>query len=379
MKNLVSKPCLILLLLSLSSFHLVAQIKTMSGALLQTSEIDEFLEKKMSQFEMPGISLAIINEGKVVFHTVKGVKHLETQEPITDKTLFEGASITKPVFAYLCMKLVQRGLLDLDKPLYQYKTFEDIAYDERYKKITARIVLTHKTGFPNWRYENKGMELDIRFEPGSEFNYSGEGFVYLSRVVEQICQAPIEELIQREVFDPLSMENSFMLLPPDLEPYHAFGHFDKNPSAGIWQPKRANVASSIRSESQDFAKFMMAIMEGEGLDEDIWNIMLTEQVAIPEDHIFQTLLDIKGFGLGFGIEPTPFGEVVGHGGNNGDFQSYFQVDRKRKLGFVFFTNSNKAFDYNNRAKALDFSQELENFLHTGESEPEVEDLEVGSK
>jgi CubicO group peptidase (beta-lactamase class C family) len=109
-----------------------------------------------------------------------------TGEKVNDLTLYEAASITKPVFAFAVQRLAERGVIDLDKPLYLYLPYEDIAYDDRYKLMTARHVLTHRTGFPNWRSMNEDGKLNLKFTPGTGYGYSGEGFEYLKMVIEKI-------------------------------------------------------------------------------------------------------------------------------------------------------------------------------------------------
>jgi CubicO group peptidase (beta-lactamase class C family) len=113
-------------------------------------QLDQFVAAYQQFYEIPGVSLALIKDGKVVYHKTYGVENSFTREKVEDNTLFEAASITKAVFAYVVNRLAERGVIDLDKPLYQYLPFEAIAHDDRYKLITARHVLSHRTGFPNW-------------------------------------------------------------------------------------------------------------------------------------------------------------------------------------------------------------------------------------
>ena len=141
------------------------------------------------------MSVAVIKDSKVVYHRGLGVRNTLTQDPVTDDTVFEAASMTKPVCAYIVLRLVDRGVLMLDTPLYTYLPYEDIAYDDRYKLITARMILTHRSGFPNWR----NGKLDIKFTPGTEFSYSGEGFVYLGKVIEKLTGKKLVQLCQEEV------------------------------------------------------------------------------------------------------------------------------------------------------------------------------------
>jgi CubicO group peptidase (beta-lactamase class C family) len=126
------------------------------------------------------------------------------QTPLNPGTIFEAASLSKPVFAYMVLRLADRGEFDLDRPLHEMLEYPRLAHDERYKRITARIVLSHGTGLPNWG----GEKLTLRFDPGTDYGYSGEGFVFLQKTVERVTGRSLDELARREVFEPLGMTRS---------------------------------------------------------------------------------------------------------------------------------------------------------------------------
>jgi len=150
----------------------IGQINTVSGKKITTEAMDQFLKNQMDSLELPGLSIAIINDGKIVYHRALGVTNANTKEkadfchiplsgPNANKneqmdeySIFEAGSLSKPLFAYFVMRMVDKGLLSLDTPLYKYLLYPDIAQDERYKFITARMVLCHTSGFPNWRCWN---------------------------------------------------------------------------------------------------------------------------------------------------------------------------------------------------------------------------------
>ncbi|HET6541847.1 MAG TPA: serine hydrolase domain-containing protein, partial [Chryseolinea sp.] len=141
---------------------------------ISKNALDDFLASKMKKLKIPGLSAAVINDGKVVYQKTMGYANMEEKLPITTETIFEGASLSKSVFAFFVMTYVEEGKLSLDKPLYQYLPYADIDYDDRYKKITARMVLSHRSGFPNWRRDEPDGKLKIKFEPGTQYLYSGE-------------------------------------------------------------------------------------------------------------------------------------------------------------------------------------------------------------
>src|SRR5215216_5575115 len=159
----------------------------------------------MKEGEVPGLSIALIKDSNIIWSRGFGFKNAETKEPVDDSTLFEAASLSKPVFAYAVLKMVEKGQLDLDAPLSGYLPGY-IENDERAKLITARRVLSHTTGFPNWR--PMGKPLVIHFTPGEKFSYSGEGFVYLQKVVERVAGEALNDFLRKSVFEPLGMNNS---------------------------------------------------------------------------------------------------------------------------------------------------------------------------
>ena len=140
----------------------ITTIKNSQGTEKTIKEMNAFFESLSDTLRIPGMSVAIINDGKIVYHETFGVVKQGTEDAVTKKTLFEAASLSKPMFSYFVMGQVEKGVIDLDKPLYEYLPYLDIAYDERYKSITARMILSHSSGFPNWRQDS----LKIHFEPG---------------------------------------------------------------------------------------------------------------------------------------------------------------------------------------------------------------------
>src|SRR4051812_37544471 len=133
----------------------------------------------MAQAKVPGLAIAVIDNGRVAWTKSFGVMRVGSPEPVTETTRFEAASLSKPVTAYVALQLVDAGRLALDTPLTHYITYADLPGDPRVATMTARHVLSHTTGFPNWRRRDP---LTLFFTPGERFSYSGEGYVYLQRV-----------------------------------------------------------------------------------------------------------------------------------------------------------------------------------------------------
>ena len=196
-----------------------AAIERLDGSKITSAEIDATVTRLMRAAEVTGVGLAIFDRGKVVYLKAYGVRDKEKNLPLTENSVMTAASISKVAFAYMVMQLVDEKLLDLDKPIYQYlpkplpeyPMYRDLAEDPRYKRITARMLLSHTSGFPNWRWLNEDGRLNINFEPGSKFAYSGEGIDLLQLVVETITKQPLEALMRTHVFEPFGMTRSSML------------------------------------------------------------------------------------------------------------------------------------------------------------------------
>jgi CubicO group peptidase (beta-lactamase class C family) len=255
------------------------------------------------------------------------------------------------------MKMVDRVLLDLDTPLYLYLPYPDIEKDERYKLITARIVLTHRTGFPNWRYFNRAdsslnvnyPDLYLNFTPGTRYGYSGEGFLYLAKVVAHLTGRTLqtlEPLYEQEVAVPLGMQHAWFTGNSYITEHKVSGHVDGKVqfsngttwpiSFPTWDSTYFNPAASLHTDAVSYANFVINWMNGKGLTKKSFEEMLKPQYKLPEDPAATET------GLGVFITDTPYGTRYQHGGNNGNFQSNFVWYKSQKSGYVYFTNCDKS-------------------------------------
>jgi len=302
-------------------------------------KVDSFIEAYRRYYHIPGVSLALIKDGRVVYHKTYGVRNTFTNEQVDENTLFEAASVTKPVFAFAVQRLAERGVIDLDKPLYQYLPYDDIAYDERYKLITAKHVLTHRTGFPNWRSMNPDNKLNLLFTPGTKYNYSGEGFEYLKMVVQKITGKKVEQVLKEEVLEPMALYHTFFSNNDSLQRMVANGHFDMLPN-GDPPVSEPGMAYSMHTEAKAFSNFMLYLLEQKGLSEATYKTMLSKQSEYPFEPGDEKPRYPTYMGMSLEIRETPFGSSFGHGGNNGDFKCRFEVFKDLKMGYAIFTNSN---------------------------------------
>ena len=302
-------------------------------------KVDEFIESYRAYYDIPGVSLALIKDGKVIYHKTYGVENTMTKEKVDETTLFEAASVTKPVFAFAVQRLAERGVIDLDKPLYLYLPYKDIEYDDRYKLITARHVLTHRTGFPNWRWMNEDGKLNIRFTPGTQYNYSGEGFEYLKMVVEKITGKKVEQVLKEEVIDPIGLYHTWFSKNDSLAAMVANGHYDGLPQSKDL-PDAPGMAWSMHTEAVILSKFWIYLLEQKGLSAKTYGEMLSKHSEFTYDPGDEKPKYPTYMGESLEIRETPWGKSFGHGGNNGDFKCKSEVYMGSKMGYVIFTNSN---------------------------------------
>lgn len=296
----------------------------------------------MKDADIPGMSIAVIRNGKIAWHNNFGVKNTKTAQPVDDSTIFEAASLSKPVFAYAVLKLVEQGKIGLDVPLTKYLPKPYIDGDPRLEKITARIVLSHRTGFPNWR---PGDSLTIHFTPGERFSYSGEGFIYLQHVVEQIEGKPLNDVMNALVFTPLGMTSSSYVWRPDFDERTATGHDSDATPQNLWKPDEAGAASTLNTTAHDYALFVAAVVNGVGLKRATFREMETPQIAVnPEctnctEKTPKELSNNIFWGLGWGIQKSGNEVSLWHWGDNGSFKCFVVANPARKSGVMIFTNS----------------------------------------
>lgn len=331
-------------------------IERLNGSKISAAEVDATVTRLMKAAEVPGAGMAIINGDGVIYEKGYGYRDTEKKLPLTTDTVMSGASFTKAVFAYMVMQLVQDGRLNLDIPIYtylakplpEYENYADLKDDPRYRQITARMLLDHTSGFPNWRAFEGDHHLHIHFEPGSRFAYSGEGMDLLQLVVETITKKNLQTLMQERVFGPLRMTRTSMVWQPVFENDYGNGYDEYGRSIGPQKWTRAEAAGSLLTTVHDFGSFVAAVMRGEGLNKRAHNEMLRAQVRIRSKHQFSSLENtttqendaIKlSYGLGWGLFWTPDGEAFFKEGHDAGERNYTVAFAQKKIAIVIMTNS----------------------------------------
>ncbi|MEM8908889.1 MAG: serine hydrolase domain-containing protein, partial [Bacteroidota bacterium] len=288
----------------------------------------------------PSVSVSVIEDGKIVWNETFG-----SQGPnlnANNNTLYLSASIAKPVTAEIFLRLANMGKVDLDEPMANYWLDPDIAEDERAKILTPRHVLTHQTGFKNWR---RMTDNKLRFDrmPGTKMGYSGEGFLYLVRFLEQKLEKPFNEIAQDVLFDPEEMQHSSFVYQDWLAGRMAWPYFPD----GVWrEPLKVENpfgAGGLRITAKDYSKFLLAIINGnkvnKALRKEQFTISLnqyehcrtsaTTPEACPEN---------LGFGLGWYIYEFENETVLGHTGANRAEKTLAVFSLDTKKGLVVMSN-----------------------------------------
>jgi CubicO group peptidase (beta-lactamase class C family) len=325
------------------------------SARAENPKLDAEVARLMALGKVPGVAVAVVENGKVAHVTAQGVRN-EKGDPLNPQTVMYAASITKAVFSYYVMMLVDEGKLDLDtpiatylpKPLPDYKAYADLAGDERWRALTPRMLLGHSTGFPNFRWLNPDEKLDIKFTPGSRYAYSGEGINLMQFVIEQGLRIKVGEDMDRRLFKPLGMSRSGMVWRDDFAPDIADGREEN----GKWQPHddRSSVkaAGSLDTTIDDMGKLAAAMAGGWGLSKKARAEFARGGLPIVSRSEFPTFTDetnpdnagIKlAAGVGVVAFEGPQGRAFFKGGHNDITDNMMVCVEKRRRCVVILTNS----------------------------------------
>jgi len=366
MKNLIKFTSLFILsvlFLSCNNDNNTSYIKSYKGEKISFKNLDNFLKNQMDSLNIPALSIAVINDGEIIYHNALGVSNTKTNEVVNENSIFEAASISKPVQAFFVMKLSEKGIIDIDRPLYLYLPDEEMEIDQRYKNVTARMVLCHRTGFPNWRwFDNPPENLDINRgdffmvdNPNTSFNYSGEAYAYLLRVIAHlnfVNMLELNDVFQNEVAKPLKMKHAYTNWNNYLYDNKVRGHVNGKPTKRKWSTGLPNQNSlmfgGLQTEANSYAHFMKTIINQKNLYPETYKSMLSPYTIIPEDNVSYKQDGITHWSLGLGIKPIENDTIYKHGGSNKGFQSEVAFSIHKKFGYVFFVNCEKGNQFNKK-------------------------------
>ena len=304
-----------------------------------SADLEKKIPSLMKEAIVPGLSIAIINDAKLRWRRGFGVKDRATKKPVNNDTMFEAASLSKPVFAYAVMKLCEKGTMDLDTPLTRYTSERFLEGDPRLELITPRHLLSHTSGFQSWRSEKE--PLKIHFTPGEKFLYSSEGYSYLQSVVTHMTGQPIEPYLKANLFVPFGMTSSGYAWNDTFEKHMARPHDKKGEPLNNRKSTEADVArygasGALLTTPTDYARFVIEVINPKKSDafrlsKDSLKEMLRPQVKLSDAYA-------DSWALGWGIQSTARGTVITHGGDSNGFHSVAVASVERKSGFVIMTN-----------------------------------------
>ena len=274
---------------------------------------------------VPGLSIAVIDSGRVVWSGAYGVRNTTTQEPVGAETVFEAASLTKPLFSYALLRLVDRGEFDLDRPLAEYVDMAVFVDDPRAAQITGRMVLSHQSGIAGFADGRMTMGSD----PGTTFRYFGDAWDPLQRAVEAVTGVPAHVFVEREVFQPLGMRHSSLVFTDTT------GDF-ATPHAENGTPLRKRtwtegwVAATLHTTATDYARFMIAAMNGTGLRPETARAWLEPRVSVAPG---------VSWGLGVGLQDDARGRAFWQWGHWIGTKTWMMAFPAARSGIVYLANS----------------------------------------
>jgi CubicO group peptidase (beta-lactamase class C family) len=286
------------------------------------ARLDPLVPRLLARHHVPGAQIVVVRDGSVVWARAFGRAGTTA---VASETRFEAGSLGKPVFAYEVMLLAHRGLIDLDRPLA--RILPPPTSDPRAAQITARMVLSHVTGFPNWA---RGKPFELAFAPGSRWQYSGEAYNYLQRVVEHLTGESIDASVRRDIFIPLGMTRSAHADPPAPEASWAMGHDRAGRPLEVDVHHVPSAASSLRTTALDYARFVAAMLAPRS---DVVGEMLRPAVGVAPE-----------LGLSWGLGWALADQSFFHWGVNPGFKSFTIGEPARKLAIVLFTNGDDGLE-----------------------------------
>jgi CubicO group peptidase (beta-lactamase class C family) len=315
--------------------HFAAFAQTIPGG----PAVDDEVNKIMTETHANGMAVAVIDHGKVGYVHAYGIRNAKG-DPLTTDTVMYGASLTKTVFAYTVMQLVDQGKLNLDTPLKddldkplpsygpdqifpdKYGPYKDLAGDPRWEKITPRMCLTHSTGFSNFWFIEPDQKLHIHFEPGTRFSYSGEGMILLQFVIEhgrtaQGLGLDVGDLAKAD-FNRLGMPRTSLVWMNGSDPNVADGWNDQGQPQPHEKRSKVRVAGSMNTSISDLSKFAAALVSGDGLSPASRAEMTKPSLHITTAGLFPLFqpdlpLNEQRKDLASGLGVTVFDGPQGHG------------------------------------------------------------------
>ena len=352
----------VLLVLACSAAGYAAEVETpprLDGVRQTGASVDTTVQSLMKAEQVPGLALALIHDGKVAYRKAFGLRDVAARLPLTTETVMYGASLTKATFAYYVMQLVDEGKLDLDRPiasylpnpLPEYRRYADLSKDERWRRLTFRMLMSHTTGFPNFRWIEPDKRLRFHRDPGTRYGYSGEGILLAQFVLEEGLRLDVGAEMQRRIFSPLGMKRSAMTWRDDFAANLAQDYtFEGQP----YRHKRweeTGTAGSLDTTLDDWSAFLAAVVRGQGLSPKAKGEMIGRHVEIDSETQFPTLQEKRtdrwksiglGYGIGWGVFDTRYGRAFFKEGHDEGTANYALCIAEKRACILLMSNSVRA-------------------------------------
>ncbi|HVV05862.1 MAG TPA: serine hydrolase [Puia sp.] len=348
-------PLFLLAIVFLTARPTLAQKDTLEASLLKN------VPTWMSANHVPCVGVGLIEHGKIKWVKVFG--QLQTGRPAPRNTLFNIASQTKPVTAMLTLKLIQAGKWSLDEPLSHYWIDPDIRNDPYLDKLTTRLVLSHQSGFPNWRNDNGGTKLRFLFEPGTKFGYSGEGFEYLRHALEQKFHRTLDVLLDSVLTTPLHMKDTRYWTDNLDTTRFAQWHDGQGRRYTISTHTSVSAADDLITTVEDYCFLGIYTMKGAGLSDSLFAAMTSPQVRIKENYY-------RGLGWGL-VKGLPNGEyALEHGGSDVGVRTMAVLLPVSGSGVVVMTNGDNGMFISDQVikRALRYGAQILGTMNKGATE-----------
>jgi CubicO group peptidase (beta-lactamase class C family) len=325
------------------------------GRAVATSQIDATVARLMEAARVTGAGIAVFHQGRIAYLKAYGMRDTGRRLPLTPDSVMTAASLTKSAFAGVVLSLVQESAIDLDKPVHQYlpkplpeyPRYADLQGDDRYRKLTLRILLSHTSGFPNWRAFEDDRKLKIHFEPGTRYAYSGEGIALAQLVVETVTGRSLAALMDEKLYRPLHMTRTSMVWQSRFEDDFANGYDEYGRSLGPEKRSTPDAAGSMQTTLQDYAVFLSAVMRRQFLNTRTTGTLLTPVVGIHSAHQFPSLAAATTtsndairlrYGLGWGLYSSPYGKAFFKEGHDEGWR-HLALCFHNGSGILIMTNS----------------------------------------
>lgn len=346
---------------------LVAQknikIRHLNGKTIDSQILQQRLSRLVDSAKIAGLQIAIVNHNKVIYSSSFGYKDIESKQKLNDSTVMYAASLTKPVSAYVFMRLVEKGIFSLDQPVYkylkkpigEYTKWKDLADDpESFNLITPRMLLSHSSGLPVLR-QLYGNKVNLIAKPGEKFYYSNEGINLLGFIIEEYTGKKLEDIAREEVFGPLKMNHTDMIWQNKFENNFSNAYFKDGKKYGSERRESSRAAGSMSTTANDYANFMINLMKKKGLSGKAYIEVLKPQIMVKSERGFGPLKDSitnendainLAWGLGVGLFDSPFGKAFFHTGHGEANQNYAVAFPEIGTALIILSNSEN-FEKNN--------------------------------